>query len=134
MIEAMGEETRARLIRAFCVSQLKNYEQLFRPESAGASLEQMERRFHWFWRALSECVWVCGLIGSYEAKYRCLFPYGWHVDAQLLLLFCERTREHVQAVLSQYETPDMVDVPLLVAALRTTMQFERVGVWVRREG
>ena len=64
---------------------------------------------------------------SYEAKYQSLFPYSWHVDAQLLQQFCERTKEHVQAVLSRYETPDMVDVPLLVAALRTTMQFERVG-------
>ena len=49
---------------------------------------------------------------SYEAKYQCLFPYNWHVD--------------VQTVLSRYETPEMVDVPVLVSALRTTMQFERV--------
>ena len=37
--------------------------------------------------------------GSYEAKYQCLFPYAWHVDAKLLQLFCERTREHVTEVL-----------------------------------
>lgn len=67
-----------------------------------------------------------GMTSSYEAKYRCLFPFSWHVDAHLLQLFCDRTKEHVQAVLSRYETPDMVDVPLLVNALRTTMQFERV--------
>lgn len=66
------------------------------------------------------------MIGSYEAKYMCLFPYSWHVDARLLQLFCERTKEHVQTVLSRYETPEMVDVPLLVSALRSTMQFERV--------
>ena len=50
----MGSETRTRLIKSFCVNQLKNYEQLFRPESAGESLDQMERRFHWFWKCLSE--------------------------------------------------------------------------------
>ena len=115
VIDAMGEETRDRLINSFCVNQLKNYEQLFRPESAGEGLDQMERRFHWFWKTLSD----------YEAKYRCLFPFSWHVDAHLLQLFCDRTKEHVQTVLSRYETPDMVDVPLLVNALRTTMQFER---------
>ena len=58
----------------------------------------------------------------------CLFPYSWHVDAHLLRLFCERTKEHVQTVLSRYETPEMVDVPLLVSALRSTMQFERVSL------
>ncbi|KAK8798110.1 hypothetical protein WA171_005635 [Blastocystis sp. BT1] len=115
VIEAMGVETRNRLITAFCINQLKNYEQLFRPESAGESLEQMERRFHWFWKTLAD----------YEAKYQCLFPYNWHVDAHLLQLFCDRTKEHVQTVLSRYETPEMVDVPVLVSALRTTMQFER---------
>ena len=50
----MGVETRNRLITAFCINQLKNDEQLFRPESAGESLEQMERRFHWFWKTLAE--------------------------------------------------------------------------------
>lgn len=54
VIDAMGEETRDRLINSFCVNQLKNYEQLFRPESAGEGLDQMERRFHWFWKTLSE--------------------------------------------------------------------------------
>ena len=63
---------------------------------------------------------------SYEAKYQCLFPYNWHVDAFLLQTFCERTKEHVLTVLSRYENPEQVDVPLLVTALRTTMQFERV--------
>ena len=66
--------------------------------------------------------------GSYEAKYQCLFPYSWHVDARLLQLFCERTREHVTTVLERFETPETVDVPRLVAALRCTMQFERVVV------
>ena len=66
------------------------------------------------------------LISSYEAKYQCLFPYNWHVDAFLLQTFCERTKEHVQTVLSRFETPEQVDVPLLVGALRCTMQFERV--------
>lgn len=65
---------------------------------------------------------------SYEAKYMCLFPYNWHVDAFLLETFCERTKEHVQTVLSRYESPEQVDVPLLVTALRTTMQFERVRI------
>lgn len=63
--------------------------------------------------------------GSFEAKYQCLFPYTWHVEAKLLLLFCEHTREQVTAVLGRFET-ESVDVPLLVAALRCTMQFERV--------
>ena len=67
-------------------------------------------------------------MSSYEAKYQCLFPYNWHVDAFLLQTFCERTKEHVLAVLSRYENPGQVDVPLLVTALRTTMQFERVRV------
>ena len=65
-------------------------------------------------------------MGSYEAKYQCLFPFNWHVDAHLLQAFCEKTREHVETVLKRFETPEMVDVPLLVNALRTTMQFERV--------
>lgn len=63
---------------------------------------------------------------SYEAKYRSLFPFTWHVEAALLQAFCERTREHLKTVLARFETPDMVDVPLLVNALRLTMQFERV--------
>ena len=54
VIEAMGEETRERLINAFCCGQLRNYEQLFRPGSPGEGLDQMERRFHWFWKALAE--------------------------------------------------------------------------------
>lgn len=54
VINAMGEETRGRLIQSFCVNQLKNYEALFMPGSAGEGLDQMERRFHWFWKTLSE--------------------------------------------------------------------------------
>lgn len=50
----MGSETRARLIQAFCTHQLAPYEQLFQPGSAGEGLEQVERRFHWFWRTLAE--------------------------------------------------------------------------------
>lgn len=57
----MGSETRTRLIKSFCVNQLKNYEQLFRPESAGESLDQMERRFHWFWKCLSEYSYLSSL-------------------------------------------------------------------------
>ena len=67
-------------------------------------------------------------MGSYEAKYQCLFPFNWHVDAHLLRSFCEKTKEHVETVLKRFETPEMVDVPLLVNALRTTMQFERVAI------
>lgn len=48
------------------------------------------------------------------------------MDAHLLLTFCEKTKQHVETVLKRFETPEMVDVPLLVGALRTTMQFERV--------
>lgn len=48
------------------------------------------------------------------------------MDAHLLQAFCEKTKEHVETVLKRFETPEMVDVPLLVNALRTTMQFERV--------
>ena len=114
VIDAMGEETRERLITAFCCNQLRNYDALFRPGSAGEGLDQMERRFHWFWKELAD----------FEAKYQCLFPYTWHVEAKLLLLFCEHTREQVTAVLGRFET-ESVDVPLLVAALRCTMQFER---------
>ena len=133
VIDAMGAETRDRLVKSFCVGQLRGYEQLFRPESAGEGLDQVERRYHWFWRCLSE--WACcdGLRHSYEAKYRCLFPYAWHVEAALLQAFCERTREHLQTVLARFETPEMVDVPLLVNALRVTMQFERVAVQGVRE-
>ena len=129
----MGADTRSRLIKSFCVNQLKNYEQLFRPESAGESLDQMDRRFHWFWKCLSEFDFTLSFTCSYEAKYQCLFPYNWHVDAFLLETFCERTKEHVQTVLSRYENPEQVDVPLLVTALRTTMQFERVSVTTTSE-
>lgn len=127
VIDAMGVETRDRLVKSFCVNQLKNYEQLFRPESAGEGLDQVERRYHWFWRCLSEWASPPLLTRSYDAKYRCLFPFAWHVDAALLQHFCERTKEHLQTVLARFETPEMVDVPLLVNALRVTMQFERVG-------
>lgn len=129
----MGAETRDRLVKSFCVGQLRGYEQLFRPESAGEGLDQVERRYHWFWRCLSEWARRGGLRRSYEAKYRCLFPYAWHVEAALLQAFCERTREHLQTVLARFETPEMVDVPLLVNALRVTMQFERVAVQGVRE-
>lgn len=133
VIDAMGAETRDRLVKSFCVGQLRGYEQLFRPESAGEGLDQVERRYHWFWRCLSEWARRGGLRRSYEAKYRCLFPYAWHVEAALLQAFCERTREHLQTVLARFETPEMVDVPLLVNALRVTMQFERVAVQGVRE-
>ena len=132
VIDAMGVETRDRLVKSFCVNQLKNYEQLFRPESAGEGLDQVERCYHWFWRCLSEWASPPPLTRSYDAKYRCLFPFAWHVDAALLQHFCERTKEHLQTVLARFETPEMVDVPLLVNALRVTMQFERVGeAWGR---
>ena len=36
-------------------------------------------------------------------------------------------------MLARFETPEMVDVPLLVNALRVTMQFERVAVQGVRE-
>ena len=133
VIDAMGADTRDRLVKSFCVGQLRGYEQLFRPESAGEGLDQVERRYHWFWRCLSEWGVVRRVTRSYEAKYRSLFPFAWHVEAALLQAFCERTREHLTTVLAQFETPEMVDVPLLVNALRLTMQFERVAARVARE-
>jgi hypothetical protein len=118
VMEALGENARARLITWYVNTQLREYRQVFRGNDEAGSLDNIGRRFSWFKRMLK----------TYEEEHAAIFPTNWRVDEVLANTFCEGTRDDFRGILERSMKKSEgagVDVNLLLSCLQETMDFEQ---------
>lgn len=121
VMEALGENARARLITWYVNTHLREYRQVFRGNDEAGSLDNIGRRFSWFKRMLK----------TYEDEHSSIFPSTWRVDEVLANTFCEGTRDDFKGILersmkkSEGTAGVGVDVNLLLNCLQETMDFEQ---------
>jgi len=117
VMEALGENARARLVTWYVNTQLREYRQVFRGNDEAGSLDNIGRRYSWFRRMLK----------TYEDEHAGIFPLGWRVNEVLANSFCEGTRDDFKGILERsMRRPDggRIDVNLLLSCLQETMDFE----------
>jgi hypothetical protein len=118
VMEALGENARARLITWYVNTQLREYRHVFRGNDEAGSLDNIGRRFSWFKRMLK----------TYEDEHAAIFPTNWRVDEVLANTFCEGTRDDFRGILERSMKKSegaAVDVNLLLSCLQETMDFEQ---------
>ena len=117
VMDALGENTRSRLMTWYCNTQLREYRRIFRGNEEAGSLDNIGRRYSWFKRMLK----------TYEEEHASIFPAGWRVNETLANVFCEGTRDDYKGILerSMRKTEGQnLDVALLLNCLQETMDFE----------
>ncbi|TAQ91621.1 hypothetical protein B7494_g14 [Chlorociboria aeruginascens] len=117
VMDALGENARARLVTWYVNTQLREYRQVFRGNDEAGSLDNIGRRYSWFRRMLK----------TYEDEHAAIFPIGWRVNEVLANAFCEGTRDDFKGILERStRRPDgaKIDVNLLLSCLQETMDFE----------
>jgi vacuolar protein sorting-associated protein 53 len=118
VMEALGENARARLVTWYVNTQLREYRQVFRGNDEAGSLDNIGRRFSWFKRMLK----------TYEDEHTGIFPLNWRVDEVLANAFCDGTRDDFTGILERSMKKSegaTVDVNLLLSCLQETMDFEQ---------
>ena len=118
VMEALGENAKARLITWYVNTHLREYRQVFRGNDEAGSLDNIGRRFSWFKRMLK----------TYEDEHAAIFPVNWRVDEVLANTFCEGTRDDFRGILERSMKKSEgagVDVNLLLSCLQETMDFEQ---------
>jgi hypothetical protein len=118
VMDALGENARARLVTWYVNTQLREYRQVFRGNDEAGSLDNIGRRYSWFRRMLK----------TYEDEHAGIFPLAWRVNEVLANSFCEGTRDDFKGILERsmrkVEGPK-VDVNLLLSCLQETLEFEQ---------
>ncbi|KAF6240296.1 hypothetical protein HO173_001907 [Letharia columbiana] len=117
VMDALGENARARLITWYCNTQLREYRQLFRGSEEAGSLDNISRRYSWFKR----------LLKTYDDEHAAMFPPFWRVNELLANAFCETTREDFRGILQKSmrrADGQTLDVDLLLSCLQETLDFE----------
>ena len=117
VMDALGENARARLITWYCNTQLREYRQLFRGSEEAGSLDNISRRYSWFKR----------LLKTYDDEHAAMFPPFWRVNELLANAFCETTREDFKGILQKSirrADGQTLDVDLLLSCLQETLDFE----------
>lgn len=117
VMDALGDQARARLITWYCNTQLREYRQVFRGNDEAGSLDNISRRYSWFNRMLK----------TYDTDHVGIFPPYWRVNEMLANAFCEGTREDYKGILqrSMRRTDGQPpDVGLLLSCLQETLDFE----------
>lgn len=117
VMDALGDNARARLVTWYVNTQLREYRQLFRGNDEAGSLDNIGRRYSWFRRMLK----------TYEDEHTGIFPLQWRVNEVLANAFCEGTRDDFKGILERsMRRPDggKIDVNLLLSCLQETMDFE----------
>ncbi|KAL3425716.1 hypothetical protein PVAG01_02507 [Phlyctema vagabunda] len=117
VMDALGEQARARLVTWYVNTQLREYRQVFRGNDEAGSLDNIGRRYSWFRRMLK----------TYEDEHAGIFPYGWRVNEVLANAFCEGTRDDFKGILERSmrrADGGRIDVNLLLSCLQETMDFE----------
>ncbi|KAG9233549.1 Vps53-like protein [Amylocarpus encephaloides] len=118
VMDALGENARARLVTWYVNTQLREYRQIFRGNDEAGSLDNIGRRYSWFRRMLK----------TYEDEHAGIFPTQWRVNEVLANSFCEGTKDDFKGILERsMRRPDSgkIDVNLLLSCLQETMNFEQ---------
>jgi hypothetical protein len=118
VMDALGENARARLVTWYVNTQLREYRQVFRGNDEAGSLDNIGRRYSWFRRMLK----------TFEDEHAGIFPVNWRVNEVLANAFCEGTRDDFKGILERsMRKPEgaRVDVNLLLSCLQETMDFEQ---------
>jgi vacuolar protein sorting-associated protein 53 len=117
VMDALGENARARLVTWYVNTQLREYRQVFRGNDEAGSLDNIGRRYSWFKRMLK----------TYEDEHAGIFPVQWRVNEVLANSFCEGTRDDFKGILERsMRRPESgrIDVNLLLSCMQETMDFE----------
>ncbi|KAB8698125.1 hypothetical protein FH972_026375 [Carpinus fangiana] len=117
VLDALGENARARLVTWYTNTTLREYRQIFRGNDEAGSLDNISRRYAWFNRILK----------TYDHEHAAIFPPQWRVNEILANSFCEGTRDDFKDVLQKStKKPDgpSLDVNLLLSCLQETLDFE----------
>lgn len=118
VMDALGDNARARLVTWYCNTQLREYRQVFRGNDEAGSLDNISRRYSWFKRMLK----------TYDDEHAAIFPPHWRVNEMLANAFCEGTRDDYKGILSKSmrrTDGQSLDVNLLLSCLQETMDFEQ---------
>lgn len=118
VMDALGENARARLVTWYCNTQLREYRQVFKGNDEAGNLDNISRRYSWFKRMLK----------TYDEEHAAIFPVQWRVNEILANAFCEGTRDDFKGILSRsMRRADglTLDVNLLLSCLQETMDFEQ---------
>ncbi|KAK8812475.1 hypothetical protein WA158_007709 [Blastocystis sp. Blastoise] len=121
IIDSLGIDTRNRLIKSICKKMMDSYDSLFGYETKGGSLDQIDRRYTWFWNLMSD----------YEEKYQKIYPTYWYLQENLCIYFCEHTKESLvdllyKTIYNENGSNNNKDYSgAVVSGMRKTLQFER---------
>lgn len=118
VMDALGDNARARLVTWYVNTQLREYRQVFRGNDEAGSLDNIGRRYSWFRRMLK----------TFEDEHAGIFPAGWRVNEVLANSFCEGTRDDFKGILERSMRridEGRIDVNLLLSCLQETMDFEQ---------
>lgn len=117
VMDALGENAKARLVTWYCNTSLREYRQIFRGSDEAGSLDNISRRYAWFSRMLK----------TYDHDHASLFPPHWRVNEMLANSFCQSTRDDFKSILqrsARREDGQSLDVGLLLSCLQETLDFE----------
>lgn len=112
LINALGEEPRNSLISWYCNSRLDEYKHIFTSDEEARSLDNLRRRFSWLSRILER----------HNEKYFSIFPFHWHVGAQIATQFCILTRNDIEQLLKR--DAQTLEAQTFLDALQETITFE----------
>lgn len=118
VMDALGENARARLVMWYCNTQLREYRQVFKGNDEAGSLDNIGRRYSWFKRMLK----------TYDDEHAGIFPHAWRVNEILANAFCEGTRDDYKGILERSmrrADGQTLNVALLLSCLQETMDFEQ---------
>ncbi|KAI1378878.1 Vps53-like protein [Hypoxylon crocopeplum] len=118
VMDALGDNARARLVTWYVNTELREYRQVFRGNDEAGSLDNIGRRYAWFKR----------MMKGYEEEHAAIFPPHWRVGETLAMSFCDGTREDYKGILEKsMRRVDgaKIDVNLLLSCLQETMDFEQ---------
>ncbi|EAA36174.1 hypothetical protein GE21DRAFT_2274 [Neurospora crassa] len=120
VMDALGEQAKARLITWYVNTELREYRSVFRGNDEAGNLDNIGRRYAWFRRMLQ----------THEGEHAAIFPAHWRINETLSMAFCDGTREDFKGILekSMRRTDggtNKIDVNLLLNCLQETMDFEQ---------
>lgn len=120
VMDALGEQAKARLITWYVNTELREYRSVFRGNDEAGNLDNIRRRYAWFRRMLQ----------THEGEHAAIFPAHWRINETLSMAFCDGTREDFKGILekSMRRTDggtNKIDVNLLLNCLQETMDFEQ---------
>lgn len=119
VMDALGENAKARLVAWYVNTELREYRQVFRGNDEAGNLDNIGRRYAWFKR----------MMKTHEEQHAGIFPPHWRVGETLAMAFCDGTRDDYKGILEKSmrraDTSARIDVNLLLSCLQETMDFEQ---------